>query len=126
MLLDMLVVLALSTAAVGHLQVSQQRSMLDTRTRIHIHDTTGPVTVNLYSSPLLSSPLKLSNSQLENLIVFNVVVGTILFCLAMRAIVHWPSNCMTSPAQAKSGPPAGRSSAVPDWPEFKVDSPTRM
>lgn len=125
--LDMLIVLALSTAAVGHFQVSQQQSIIDTYTRIHIHDTTGPITVNLYSSPLpVSSSGKLSDAQLEVPTVFNVVVGTLVFCLAICAIVHWPSNCIASPVQTKSGPPAGRRSEVPDWPEFKVDSPTRM
>ena len=126
-LVDMLAVLALSTAVVGHLQASQQSSILDTYTGIHIHDTAGPITINFYPLPLPPlRPVELSNAQFESLLMFNIIVGTLLVCLMLHTISHWPSNCITTSTQAKSGPPAGRSSAVPDWSEFKVASPARM
>lgn len=122
-LIIMSVVLALSTVVVGHLQVSRQPSILDT---LYIRDTNGPVTVNIYSPPLpaLRQPEQ-SNARLEGLMIFNVVVATLLIYQSIRAISHWPLKYTTSLVQTKAGPLAGRRSAVPDWPDFRLASPTR-
>lgn len=109
----MLATLAPSTANANFTLATEQKSCAipDILSSINVHNTTGPVTFNIYCTPSQPSPL---NTRLDGQIIAIVVITTLIAHQLLRTLSRWSSDHISTFTHVLRDIPAGRSGAVSD------------
>ncbi|KAF8604121.1 hypothetical protein BDV93DRAFT_522592 [Ceratobasidium sp. AG-I] len=118
MLLTMLAALAPNAAHANSTLAAERASCAipDMLRSINIHDTNGPVTLNIYCSP---SQLPPSNTQLNGHIIAVVVITTLLAYQFLCAASRWSSDHTSTLTHVQRDIPAGCNGAVSEAPRAR-------